>query len=186
MIGGWFSSLPPRIDEAGREDFAELAELHSLSFSREWSEEEIAALMAGDGVFALVTRRGAPTASRRPIGFVLVRAVADEAEILTIAVHPRWRGRGHGKRLMEAAMRRLYGDRVLNVFLEVDAGNASARGLYDRLGFKVVGERKGYYHDGDGGPSTALVMRYTMTPPARPKKQAVPPSAPGGKTRRSD
>ncbi|MEI2385656.1 GNAT family N-acetyltransferase [Breoghania sp. JC706] len=170
MIGGWFSSLPPRVEEAEREDFAELAELHGLSFSREWSEEEIAALMSGDGVFALVTRRGAPTASRRPIGFVLVRAVADEAEILTIAVHPRWRGRGHGKRLMEAAMRRLYADRILNIFLEVDAGNASARELYERLGFEIVGERKGYYTSESAGPSTALVMRRTLTPPPRPAR----------------
>ncbi|WP_319774900.1 GNAT family N-acetyltransferase [Breoghania sp.] len=172
MIGRWFSPAPPRVSEAEREDFPIMAELHELSFVRDWSEEEIASLMAGDGVFALVTRRAAPTASRRPIGFVMVRTVADEAEILTIAVHPRWRGRGHGKLLMEAAMRRLYADRVRNIFLEVDAENGSACALYERLGFKVVGERKGYYAatGKDGEASTALVMRREMTPPQRPLK----------------
>ncbi len=175
MIGRWFSSAPPRINEAEREDFPVMAELHALSFAREWSEDEIASLMAGDGVFSLVTRRAPPTASRQPIGFVMVRTVADEAEILTIAVHPRWRGRGHGQLLMEAAMRRLYADRVLNVFLEVDGDNESARQLYERLGFKVVGERKGYYPGTgkNGGPSTALVMRREMTPPQRPRKGGV-------------
>ncbi|MDJ0930886.1 GNAT family N-acetyltransferase [Breoghania sp.] len=175
MIGGWFTFLPPRIEDAEREDVSDLADLQGLSFLREWSEGEIALLMAGTGVFALVIRRGAPTASRRSIGFVLVRAVADEAEILTIAVHPRWRGRGLGQKLMEAAMRKLYADRILKIFLEVESGNEVARALYERLGFKVVGERKGYYAAPesavpDATPATALIMRREMTPPPRPRK----------------
>lgn len=173
MITNWFATVPPLVDEAKRDDFAELADLHGLSFAREWSEEEIAALMSGKGVFALVARRGSLMTSRRPIGFVLVRGVADEAEILTIAVHPRHRGRGLGKLLMEAAMRRLYADRILNLFLEVDANNAAARALYERIGFKIVGERKGYYATGSAGPAPALVMRYEMRPPPpRPRKGA--------------
>lgn len=167
MIGTWFSRLPAHVDEAAEADLPDLAELHGLSFRREWSEDEIAALLAGAGVFALVLRRATPWSSRRPIGFVMVRAVADEAEILTIAVHPRHCGRGNGRMLMEAAMRRFYADRIAKVFLEVDASNAAARALYDRLGFTIVGERKGYYASAEG-PSPALVMQCEMRPARKP------------------
>ncbi|WP_407818470.1 GNAT family N-acetyltransferase, partial [Staphylococcus aureus] len=45
------------------------------------------------------------------------------------------------------------------MFLEVDNNNASALGLYRKLGFKTVAERKAYYTAKDGTKSTALVMR---------------------------
>lgn len=159
MMGAWFTRMPPLIDTASGDDLGDLAELHARSFAREWSEDEIAALLASDRVFALVLRRGSPWSSRRPIAFVIVRCAADEAEILTIAVDPRHRGRGYGRMLMDAATRRLYGDRIAELFLEVDADNVAACTLYRRLGFAVVGERKGYYGSSDGKSGTALVMR---------------------------
>ena len=48
------------------------------------------------------------------------------------------------------------------MFLEVDEGNAAAQGLYRKLGFRVVAERKGYYALGNGQKSTALVMRLDL------------------------
>ena len=46
-----------------------------------------------------------------------------------------------------------------DIFLEVDEGNVAARGLYGKLGFSKVGERRAYYAAADGTRSTALVMR---------------------------
>ncbi len=157
----WFWTAPPVVEDAQQEDLPKLAEIHAQSFSQDWSEEELARLQGQEGVSLRVARRASPYGTRTPLGFVIIRAVADEAEVLTIAVHPRHRGRGIAKKLMEDAMFRLYSDRCASLFLEVDASNESALLLYKSLGFKQVGERKGYYRSGEGA-GTALVMRVDL------------------------
>jgi ribosomal-protein-alanine N-acetyltransferase len=64
--------------------------------------------------------------------------------------------------ILEEALRQLYRDRVPEVFLEVDENNPAARALYAKLGFAEVGRRKGYYRDGEGGESAALVLRLQL------------------------
>ena len=80
---------------------------------------------------------------------------ADEAEILSVAIAPAWRGRGLARPLLDLHLRRLAGLGARAVFLEVDEHNAPACRLYRRAGFHEVGRRQGYY---DGG-ATALVLR---------------------------
>ncbi|PLX38066.1 MAG: ribosomal-protein-alanine N-acetyltransferase [Hyphomicrobiales bacterium] len=155
----WWPSSPLIIDDATLDDADELSAVHATGFDPMWSGGEIAGLLRDETVFGIVARRGSPFGSRRPVGFVLVRMAADEAEILTIAVRPSHRKRGVGRSLLEAALRRLYHDRIAALFLEVDAGNAGAVSLYRKLGFRQVGERTGYYRTGNGERSTALVMR---------------------------
>jgi len=157
----WFWTQPPVIEEALDEDLPKIAEIHSLSFRHNWNIEEFARMKAQDGNIVLVARRSSPYGTRTPLGFLVLRLAADEAEVITIAVHPRQRGRGIGKRLMEAGLFRLYGERCRHLFLEVDAANESALLLYRSLGFKEVGQRKGYYGD-SGGDGTALVMRVDL------------------------
>jgi ribosomal-protein-alanine N-acetyltransferase len=143
--------------DAGEADA--LADIHAEAFARTWSADDISALLAQKNVFALGIRRDSLFGSRRLLGFVLVRSAADEAEILTIAVHAGQRGRGYGRLLMEETMRRLYRDHIASCFLEVDRGNETAIALYRKLGFREVGSRKGYYPGGSGSGGTALVMR---------------------------
>jgi len=95
-------------------------------------------------------------------GFVLARQVAGEAEILTIAVQTKVARAGLGWRLMQAAMREAKLRGGESIFLEVDDGNAAALGLYGKLGFEKVGERRGYYKDAKGAVSTALVMKRVL------------------------
>lgn len=154
----WFWSQPPVIEEALDADLPELAGIHAASFSHQWSVADLARMKAQDGTIVLVARRASPYSSNTAIGFLILRIAADEAEVITIAVHPRQRGRGIGKKLMEAGLFRLYSERCKSLFLEVDASNATAVLLYKSLGFKEVGQRKGYYRDGNGD-GTALVMR---------------------------
>ncbi len=59
---------------------------------RGWSAAEFVALLKGPGVFAVT----------EPDGFAMARAVADEAEILTLAVAPEARGQGIGRRMLKA------------------------------------------------------------------------------------
>lgn len=147
-------------DEAWSEDTERLAAIHAVAFpGAPWSAADLAALLREETVLGLVARRASVFGSRSAVGFVLMRSVAGEAEILTIAVAPSHRRRGIAAALVEEAFRRLYRDRVEAVFLEVDAGNVAALALYRRLGFVKVGERKGYYAHGSVPGATALVMR---------------------------
>ncbi|NLH81325.1 MAG: GNAT family N-acetyltransferase [Phyllobacteriaceae bacterium] len=147
-------------EEAWAEDVDRLAALHGASFpGAAWTAADLAALLREETVFGVVARRANAFGSRSAVGFVLIRSVADEAEVLTVAVAPTHRRRGVARALMEEAMRRLYRDRVAHLFLEVDAGNQAALALYRRLRFEKVGERRGYYAHGSVPGATALVMR---------------------------
>lgn len=156
--------LRPRIiiDAAQPADIDALVEIHAAGFRRGWSADEIDGLIADRTVMSHVLRRESLFGTRRPLGFILVRTVADQAEVLTIAVAPAARGRGYGRSLMEEALRSLYRELVPEIFLEVDENNASAVSLYHSLGFVEVGRRKGYYADGQGPGGTALVLRLQL------------------------
>jgi len=140
-----------------------LAAIHAASFRHDWSVEELASLIGDRQVICLVAKRANAFGTRSPIGFLLLRLAADEAEVLTIAVDPRRRGRGYGQILMMNGIDRLIRRGVDKLFLEVDIDNQPAVNLYRRLGFVQVGERKAYYQTGSDGGSTALVMRFDLT-----------------------
>lgn len=148
----------PVIEPAADRDVPVLADIHAASFANDWSEDEITSLMSGAGVSATVARRRMPFGSRRPVGFMLTRTVLDEAEILTVAVAPTWRGLGVGRDLVIRTLRDLAHSGVTSVFLEVDADNTPARRLYEGSGFRQVGVRRGYY-SASPGAGTALVLR---------------------------
>jgi ribosomal-protein-alanine N-acetyltransferase len=150
------------LDEVGPTDADALVAIHGDAFARSWGADDFAALISEQTVFALALRRQRFFGRRRLVGFALVRSVAGEGEILTVAVAPSERGRGFGRLLMEDAIRRLYREGVAACFLEVDEANAAAVRLYRSLGFEVVGERKGYYQASDAGEGTALVMRVQL------------------------
>lgn len=157
----WFWSAPPVVEPALDEDLPRLAEIHARSFSHPWDADELARLRGQRGASVLLARRTSPYGTRTPLGLLILRMAADEAEVLTLAVDPRHRGRGIGKRLMQEGMFRLYGDRCKSLFLEVDAANEAALLLYRSLGFQQVGERKGYYRASEA-EGTALVMRVDL------------------------
>ncbi|WP_275787998.1 GNAT family N-acetyltransferase [Pararhizobium gei] len=143
-------------------DLTKAAAIHAACFSSPWSDGELHALLVQDAVFGFVARQS--NASGRPAagGFVLARVAAGEAEILTIAVEPRFLRLGLGWRLMRAAMRKARDQAAEAMFLEVDETNAAAIGLYRKLGFTKVGERRAYYRDAAGARTAALVMRLDL------------------------
>ncbi len=165
-IGSWatpwsYWTTPAVVfDDAWSEDTERLAAIHTAAFpGAAWSAADLAALLREETVFGLVARRANAFGTRAAVGFVLMRSVAGEAEVLTIAVAPSHRRRGVARAMIEEVFRRLYRDRAEAVFLEVDAGNTAALALYRRLGFVKVGERKGYYAHGSVPGASALVMR---------------------------
>lgn len=129
-------------------DPAALAALHAQAFAAPWSAGEFTDLLSQTGVVAIAESDG----------FVLLRIVLDEAEILNLAVLPTARRLGLGRRLVEEAAIAATKGGAARLFLEVAEDNAPARALYDRAGFSQIGRRKAYYAKGDGSRTDALVM----------------------------
>ncbi|HTO33917.1 MAG TPA: N-acetyltransferase [Pararhizobium sp.] len=143
-------------------DLPQAAAIHELRFTPCWSDGELHALLVQDTVFGFIARQS--NALTRPItgGFVLARVAAGEAEILTIGVDPKFARLGLGWRLMRAAIREARDQAAETVFLEVDETNIAAVGLYRKLGFAKVGERRAYYQGVNGAKTAALVMRLDL------------------------
>ncbi|WP_292228799.1 ribosomal protein S18-alanine N-acetyltransferase [Brevundimonas sp.] len=129
-------------------DPARLAALHAEAFAAPWSEAEFADLLQQAGVFAV----------EEADGFILIRGVLDEAEILTLAVRPSARRIGLGGRLVGQGAVRAAQAGAVRLFLEVAEDNVAARALYERAGFAQIGRRKAYYAAPDGGRTDALVL----------------------------
>jgi ribosomal-protein-alanine N-acetyltransferase len=162
MISGWWSGLfargKPAIEPATLRDVGALASLHAASFHRGWGEAEFDQMLR-DGstlVHRLRLRRSV-------IGFAVSRMAADEAEVLSVAVSPKCRGRGLSRDLFLTHLGHLAGRGVATVFLEVEENNAPARRLYDRAGFVTVGRRERYYKEAGGVEMNALVMRRDLS-----------------------
>ena len=130
---------------------ARMAEIHAACFTtpRPWSESEFRDLI-GD---ALILR-----ALHDSEGFALARAVAGEAELLTIAVNPEWRRGGIGGQLLAQVMEQSRATGAQVMFLEVAEGNAPAIALYARAGFHLAGRRPHYYDD----TTDALIYRMAL------------------------
>jgi len=126
---------------ASLDDAPALARIARAALPEGWSEASLRAALARAGACALVTE---------PIrGFVLGGRVADEAEILTLAVESEARGQGLGRALVVELLARLRADGARRISLEVRSSNAVALELYRSLGFAPAGTRTCYYRDGE-------------------------------------
>lgn len=139
-----------------------LSEIHADAFRRGWSEAEFEALLVQEGVHALVAEHGRWGRRRKAAGFILFRIVADEAEILSVAVAQACRRRGIARALMEEALRHLYREHVRVLHLEVEDGNSAALGLYAAFRFEEAGRRQNYYQQPGGERRGALLMRLAL------------------------
>lgn len=81
------------------------------------------------------------------VGYICFWIIAGEAHLANIAVHPSFRRRGIGSKLLGACLRFLKEKRVSRILLEVRASNRPAQRFYRKFGFKVDGIRRGYYRD---------------------------------------
>jgi ribosomal-protein-alanine N-acetyltransferase len=135
--------------------------LHDSAFAplgeRVWTRQDMAELLASPGAAGWVVQ-----SAEGAVGFALCRVAADEAELLTIAVHPDERRRGVGRALLTAVIDHSRAAGARSLFLEVGADNPAALALYGTAGLQAVGHRKAYYRRGEGPPADAIVMRLTL------------------------
>ncbi|GGC52044.1 GNAT family N-acetyltransferase [Chelatococcus reniformis] len=151
----WHRDLTGRVGRLAPVDAAALASIHAEGFARPWGAADFEQMLTDPAVVADGVRAPGRVP---PAGFVLSRRVLDEAEILTIAVARRCRGRGYGRALLVSHMPRLAALGVRTLHLEVEDGNEPALALYRSLGFGQVGQRGGYYARPDGTTAGALLM----------------------------
>lgn len=131
-----------------------LAAVHAAAFApgETWDARAIAGLLALPGTTGLLGVGGEAMA--------LFRVAADEAELLTLAVHPACRRQGWGAALVEAVAAGAQAGGAAALFLEVSAANAPALSLYGGAGFVRSGHRPRYYADG----SDAVLMTRLLRP----------------------
>ncbi|MFN4309766.1 MAG: tRNA (adenosine(37)-N6)-threonylcarbamoyltransferase complex dimerization subunit type 1 TsaB [Ferrovibrio sp.] len=132
-----------------------LALLHHEAFDsgahgETWNAQSFRDLLAMPGALCLLA-----LSADQPVGFLLLRVAADEAEVISLGVKSRLRRLGVAAALMRDGLAQLAGRGVRRCFLEVADDNAAARALYTGLGFQAVGHRRGYYAAG----GDALVMQ---------------------------
>lgn len=141
------------------EDLDEVLAIERASFQTPWSRAAFRYELTQNRVArCLVARDG-----RRLVGYLCLWEIGQEIHITNLAVHPEDRRRGIARRLLTTTLDEGRQRGVGLAFLEVRPTNTEARGLYESLGFRVVGRRKGYYFDTG---EDALVMEAPLQPDA--------------------
>ena len=115
--------------------YSELAKLHESCFpDKPWSASDLKELKKS-GCDIMASQNG----------FIVWRAVADEAEIITIGVHPDSRHNGIASTMLLLVENDVKKRGVKKIFLEVSEKNIPARKLYEANGYKQIGTRPKYY-----------------------------------------
>lgn len=127
--------------------YKELENLHRLCFPHKpWSASD----------FADLKKSGCDIIASQ-YGFVVWRVVADEAEIITIGVHPDARKSGIASAMLTLVENDVMKRGCKKLFLEVAENNIAAIKLYTTNGFKQIGVRPKYYDGID-----ALLMEKSL------------------------
>lgn len=139
-----------------------LAVLHRACFPDDpWEAPALGRIMALSGGFGWLAIE-----DEEPAGFILVRDLGTECEVLSLGVAPRWRRRGIAQELLRTAMAEAVQRNSLSVVLEVAVDNDAATDLYRSAGFTAVGRRARYYKRPDGR-ADALILRVALPRLAR-------------------
>ncbi len=150
------------ISESGAQEAALLSDIMQASFLKDfgecWSKADMPAAL---GLPHCRARLG-HSQTGVPIGFSLFRQIADEAELLLIAVLPDHQNKGFGARLLTDAMVVCKALGATQMFLEVRDGNQKAADLYKRLGYVPVGRRNKYYRGANGLFYDAITLKRSL------------------------
>jgi len=83
-------------------------------------------------------------------GYAVMRAIVDEAELLSIGVAASHQRKGIGRKMLTGMLAYAFDKLMRRVFLEVRASNFAAIALYRSAGFEQIGVRRGYYQNTNG------------------------------------
>ncbi len=123
-------------------------------FGEAWTRSQLSGILPMTGVSLMLA---VDRSTGEAIGFSLCRTVADESELLLIAVRPDHHRRGVGRKLLDQFFSSAQSDGVGRVHLEVRDGNPAV-GMYRSAGFEPVGRRRNYYRAADGQQFDAITL----------------------------
>jgi ribosomal-protein-alanine N-acetyltransferase len=151
-----------QIDEGNSEDIDAVMTVMDSAFGRHfgeaWTRSQLAGILPMGGVRLMVAREPGSAAA---VGFSLFRTVADESELLLLAVLPSHHRRGVGRDLLSAFLNGVRNEGVTRVHLEVRDGNPAVA-MYRTAGFSPVGRRRNYYHSPDGKRFDAITLAHRL------------------------
>jgi ribosomal-protein-alanine N-acetyltransferase len=138
------------------EDAAAVASiLREAPEAANWTQASYRECMNSPGAVAFVSE-----GDGRVTGFIIGRQVADEAEVLNLAVAPAARRKGQGAALLKATLDEFRALGAGRVYLEVRESNVTAMAFYVQHGFSQSGRRPEYYRKPE---EAAIVLEIRLT-----------------------
>ena len=122
-----------------------------------WTEQTLAEMLEQDSIELLIIYQ-----NKKVLGYCLYQALFEQAEILRIGTHPDYQRQGVASKLFNVLNKDLQHSKVESLLLEVRADNAPAIALYERQGFVVIHQRKGYYSQPNQPAIDALIMQLEL------------------------
>lgn len=122
------------------------------AYGEAWTGPQCSGLLPMPGVWLALAYKG-----DEACGFTLARVVADEAELLLLAVRRGAQGKGIGRRLLDSFVDAAARRGARRFHLEMRDGNP-AQGLYEKAGFHAAGRRRNYYSGPSGRSFDALTL----------------------------
>ena len=137
------------------DDLEAVAAIESQSFVQPWNRRALENELARTQALAFVLKPPERTPPSDVVAYIFLRLLMDDVHIMKLAVAPDHRRQGLATLLVNRALDVARREGGVCSILEVRRSNVAAIGLYTRLGFRVIGQRKRYY-----GPTgeDALVM----------------------------
>lgn len=149
---------PAHIWSGTSHDLDAVMEIMEAAFGNQygeaWTRSQCAGILPMAGVSLMLADDGG---SGSAVGFSLFRSVANESELLLLAVAPDHRRRGVGRRLLQDFLGHARTHGIDRVHLEVRDGNPAIQ-MYRHAGFAPVGRRRNYYRGKDGDQFDALTF----------------------------
>lgn len=134
-----------------------MSEAFDPDFGESWTRSQTEGIFQHNGSWLNLARcKGVPA------GFALSRVIADEAELLLLAVRPARRRAGMGIALLERTITDAAKRGAGRLHLEVRDRNAAVA-LYRSAGFEEVGRRANYYHGRNGTSFDALTFAIRLS-----------------------
>ena len=131
-------------------DMRTVMSLEAISHSHPWTQGQfLDSLTAGHWAYCIrpETTVKAESLSNLPAlwGYCILYPAVDEMHLLNITIDPVLRRNGIGSRVMQAIEGIATQQKMSRIILEVRPSNIPAVKLYERMGYAIIGVRRGYY-----------------------------------------